>query len=92
MCNCGNKRTLFEQQTNIQSGFAHYKRNHFGETDLPFEYTGKTGLSATGSITGKQYRFNFTGDIQLVDYRDAPGMSAIPVLKKLSNKLQNKKQ
>jgi hypothetical protein len=91
MCNCGSKRTSFEQQTNMQSGSAYYKRTRPGETDVQFVYTGKTGLSATGPITGKQYRFNFTGDIQLVDYRDAPSMTAIPALKKLNNELQKKK-
>ncbi len=50
--------------------------------DVSVEYTGYTGLTVTGTITGNKYRFSGTGDIQLVDYRDAGGLMAIPVLKK----------
>jgi len=47
-----------------------------------FEYTGKTGLSVRGSITGNMYRFNFTGDKVIIDAKDADFMTAIPNLKK----------
>jgi hypothetical protein len=48
-----------------------------------FEYKGETGLTVTGTITGKQYRFPRNGDIQWIDHRDAGGMMAVTVLKKL---------
>lgn len=49
-----------------------------------FEYTGKTAITVTGNISGKQYRFNSPGDKQLIDYRDAAGMTKVPVLKRVS--------
>jgi len=50
--------------------------------DIFFEYIGETGLSVKGYNTGKLYRFNFKGDIQPVDFRDANSMVGIPVLRK----------
>lgn len=55
--------------------------------DVLFEYIGNTALTAKGSITGRTYRFNFKNDQQFVDYRDASGMMAVPVLRKVK---QNK--
>jgi hypothetical protein len=48
-----------------------------------FEYTGKTSLTIRGIVTGTQYRFNFPGNRQNIDYRDIPGIAGIPVLKKV---------
>jgi hypothetical protein len=56
--------------------------------DVLFEYTGGTGLTVKGSVSHNLYRFNKPGDIQLIDYRDASGMMAVPVLKKLGPKKQ----
>jgi hypothetical protein len=50
--------------------------------DVSFEYTGDTGLTVKGSITGIIYRFSSKGDRRLVDYRDAGGMMAVPNLRK----------
>lgn len=51
--------------------------------DAEFEYTGLTALTVTGSVTGKRYRFFHPHNVQKVDYRDAAGMMAVPVLKKV---------
>lgn len=48
-----------------------------------FEYTGKTALTVTGSITRKRYYFSHPNQAQKIDYRDAPGMMAVPLLKKV---------
>ena len=47
-----------------------------------FKYTGKTGLTAFGSITGKKYRFNEPGAVVAVAYADSYSMIAIPHLQK----------
>lgn len=52
--------------------------------DVPFEYTGASGLTVTGTVTGRRYRFNGPGEIQAVDYRDAGGMASVPVLRKVT--------
>lgn len=81
MCNCANKRNQFTQS--LSGNVVDEKVHSQMWPDVNFEYTGNTGLSVTGGITGKKYRFNYTGDLQLVDYRDASGMVAIPVLRRL---------
>ncbi len=82
MCNCGNKRNEFTQSL---SGNVIAERNIKIWPDVNFEYTGSSGLSVTGGITGKKYRFNHPGDRQLVDYRDASSLMAVPVLKQVKN-------
>lgn len=84
MCNCGNKRNEFAR---LLSGAVAYEKTPSGMwEDVNFEYTGKSGLSVTGSVTGRRYRFNHPGDAQLIDYRDASGMSMAPNLKKVRRK------
>ncbi len=86
MCNCGNKRNQFASQQSFKISDA--ERTQLLQKkmwpDVSFEYKGKTALSVSGSISGKNYRFNNPGDIQMVDYRDAPSLMAIPLLKKLN--------
>ena len=84
MCNCGNKRTDFVQQSyKLSNDIIHEDRAKKMWDDVHFEYTGHSGLTVTGRVTGEIYRFNFPGDIQLIDYRDASGMIAVPVLTKV---------
>ena len=85
MCNCGNKRAGLQlnQTADVaiqQSTIPSQKEKMW--QDIYFEYTGVSALSLTGRITGKSYRFTAPGNIQPVDYRDAPTMMLIPVLKK----------
>jgi hypothetical protein len=84
MCNCGNKRNSLSQQQESQVPKSNGQNQIV--TNAPnanFEYTGKTALTVVGNVTGKSYRFGRTGDIQIVDHRDAPGMKLIPVLKRI---------
>jgi hypothetical protein len=81
MCNCGNKRDTLTQS--LSSDIVPEGTPVRIRPDVNFEYTGNSGLSVTGGVTGNKYRFNHPGDIQLIDYPDASGMMAIPVLKKI---------
>ena len=83
MCNCGNKRNSFSQQQRGTSKSNMQKPIAGTTPNANFEYTGKTALNVVGNVTGKNYRFNRTGEIQIVDHRDAPGMKMIPVLKRI---------
>ena len=84
MCNCGNKRNSFSsQQKNEKAKPGISKPIESNTSSANFEYTGKTALTVIGNITGKSYRFSRTGDVQIVDHRDAPGMKMIPVLKRI---------
>ncbi|MEO6233499.1 MAG: hypothetical protein ABJB11_06030 [Ferruginibacter sp.] len=87
MCNCGNKRAQFAagQPASLSNRQYEPVKDKMWD-DVYFEYTGLTALSITGKISGKQYRFTHSGNMQLVDYRDASGMMAIPVLRKVNKK------
>jgi hypothetical protein len=85
MCNCGNKRNEFasHQSFKINEAVRTQLLQKKMWPDVSFEYKGKTALSIKGNISGKNYRFTRPGDIQLIDYRDANAMMAVPVLKRL---------
>ena len=80
---CGNKRN--EYARNLSPGYVSPSRATQVKMseDIAFEYTGQTGLTVTGNITSKKYRFSGKGDMQLIDHRDAGGMMAIPALRKV---------
>ena len=83
MCNCGKQRIeTFDPYQQISNKVDDLEVNKARE-DNHFEYIGKTGLTVTGLVTGRKYRFNFSGDVQPVDYEDSQSMMAVPVLKKL---------
>ena len=85
MCNCGNKRTEFKQQPRVFNAVIQSKVQPVAQKKdtVLFKYTGNTGLTITGSVTRKNYRFNFPGDVQPVELNDASGMNNIPVLKRV---------
>lgn len=86
MCNCGKKRNEFKQQSNA------FNKNNYSNNQPPvqkketvlFQYTGNTALTVTGSITRKNYRFHFSGDVQSIELSDAAAMMAVPVLKRMT--------
>lgn len=82
MC-CGKKRTGHENyMSNHSTPYSAPYQTHQNppKPDVEFEYTGDTALTVVGGITGTSYRFSFKGDTRQVDYRDAGGMMAVPVL------------
>ena len=83
MCNCGKKRINTYDPYQYISNRIDDSELQTRREDIRFEYTGKTGLTVTGSATGRKYRFDFPGDIQPIDYKDSSGMMAISLLKKV---------
>jgi hypothetical protein len=79
---CGNKRNNFSGSLSSKETNQKTLREKSMWNDAIFEYTGPTGLTVKGNVTGKLYRFNFTGDTQVVDYRDTNGMIGISSLQK----------
>jgi len=88
MCNCGNKRNEFASQQSFKANDDIKKQLLQKKMwpDVSFEYKGKTALTVRGNISGKNYRFSKPGDIQQIDYRDAPSMMRVGTLMKLNNK------
>ncbi len=85
MCNCGNKRKEFSQRSHAGNITALKKTaEQVSPVYSSFEYIGKTALTVTGNITRTQYRFNYPGARQNIDYRDVTSITAIPVLKKVT--------
>ncbi len=84
MCNCGTKRAGYTQLSKNPSSqnIRSYTPPKMWK-DVNFKYTAKTFLTAVGSITGRHYRFKKTGDVLIIDYRDAKAMIAIAKLEKI---------
>jgi hypothetical protein len=83
---CGKKRNGVTESYSFNSpSFIKVSATKMWEDSL-FVYTGETGLTIKGNITGHRYRFRYKGDQQLIDYRDAGAMMNVPVLKKLNVK------
>ena len=56
----------------------------FRQRRVLFQYTGATGLTAQGPITGVRYRFTGHGAVVSVDARDAPSLAAVPNLSRVA--------
>lgn len=48
-----------------------------------FEYTGRTGLTAIGPVSGKRYRFDYPGARAFVDLRDRLALAVVPHLRQV---------
>lgn len=85
MCNCGNQRNQPGGQpfTGMEKKEALAQPGKKMWPDIKFIYTGHSALTVTGTVTGSRYRFNNPGAQQPVDFRDAPSMLMVPVLKRL---------
>ncbi|MDB5201876.1 MAG: hypothetical protein JWQ27_1285 [Ferruginibacter sp.] len=83
MCNCGDKRESFSAQPFRLAKENISKQESKMWPDVHFTYTGKTALTIRGTISGKNYRFEKSGERLLVDYRDASAFMQVPVLKKI---------
>jgi hypothetical protein len=92
MCNCGKKRNAFQSQSNTTQQNQPVRQNYYQrpiETPpqtnqaILFQYTGNTALTIAGSITRKNYRFNFPGDVQHIALSDVASMSKVHVLKRV---------
>ena len=84
MCNCGKKRDTYKQPAKTIANKISSNKPVENQGQLNFQYTGKTALTIIGSITGRRYRFNYSGDIQMVDQADAGSMMSVPILKKIA--------
>ncbi len=73
----------YQQEKNDQETLILSKGVEQNINDQYFEYIGKTALSVIGNRTGKNYRFSFSGDKQIIDYRDVADMLAVPILHKV---------
>jgi len=82
MCNCDNKRSELTTALSGNQQPATIPGQKAGP-GIGFIYTGKSALTVTGNVTGKQYRFSAPGDSQMIDYKDASYMIMVPVLKRI---------
>jgi hypothetical protein len=53
------------------------------DSGVTFEYIGRTGLTAVGSVTKRTYVFSEPGVRVTADRRDAMSLLAIPVLRQI---------
>jgi hypothetical protein len=50
-----------------------------------FQYTGRSGMTVFGPITGLRYRFTAPGSIVAIDARDAPSVAGVPRLQQIGS-------
>jgi hypothetical protein len=81
---CGSKRESLKQSFASSAEEQTEQLSTKMWNDVLFEYTSNNSFTVKGSVTGNRYSFNKTGELQLVDYRDASGMRAEPLLKKVN--------
>jgi hypothetical protein len=48
-----------------------------------YEYTGATGMTVVGPLSGQKYRFDQPGSKLQIDVRDVPSMTGLPNLRRL---------
>ncbi len=89
MC-CGKKRQQLDQIYNSLRHSSYNEKKERKEINLNsnilFEYVGKTGMTVYGSSTGKRYRFNSNGMVVEVDARDKNSIAAVPNLRMVPNR------
>ena len=76
---CGSKRQAWPLQATF--GWQSPAGQTAPEAIL-FRYTGTRSMKVTGGISGQVYQFAQPGAEVLVDYRDVPGMQAVPFVEK----------
>ena len=87
MACCGNQRAQFStsapaQREGEQASTASPSPRVVAPVELHFEYVGQTGMTVTGPITGRRYRFDHPGAVLSVDGRDGPSLAAVPNLRR----------
>ena len=50
---------------------------------IAFEYSGATGMTVRGAVTGVSYRFARPGARVLIDPRDVPSLVSVPRLRRV---------
>jgi len=94
---CGKRRAEFQTPTSTRQGFDSSRGTFQSEpafvaasplrsvtvVTIYFEYTGDTGLTVQGPITGKRYRFSGPGARVGVDGRDAASVAGVPNLRRV---------
>ncbi len=83
---CGKSRERYEGMAAPLPAVERPAANTPGTRPAPrftveFEYTGETGLTVIGGITGKRYRFPGRGARVAVDVRDRRSVAAVPHLR-----------
>jgi hypothetical protein len=53
-------------------------------TSVFFEYVGKTGMTVTGPVSGRRYRFDHPGSRVAVEPADKPSLAALPQLRRVA--------
>jgi hypothetical protein len=88
MC-CGNNRSQYRGTTVNPPPPRVASPNSGSQSATPrgpsvtFEYTGQTGLTVKGAVTGRTYRFDHPAARLGVDLRDRPSMAAIRILRQV---------
>lgn len=83
---CGQKREQLRAGTRVRNATQGYALPSLQTVpaQVVFEYVGRTGLTVSGAVSGKQYRFARPGARLAVDPRDGISMRMVPHLRQLA--------
>jgi hypothetical protein len=86
---CGNNRAALAQPSQAKplgsgDGTSRQATKRPAAEAVHFQYTGKTALSVRGMFSRRIYRFAAPMAVLEVEGRDAPGLAAVPLLKRVS--------
>lgn len=90
MACCGRSKNNFNEinrspKINLKQNLTGSVHNAGYNFSISFEYTGKTGLTVIGPVSGKRYRFAIPGERVIVDPRDRPSLTRVPCLRQVRN-------
>jgi hypothetical protein len=80
MACCGQSRTSFRTGRRFSSGAGGGLEN--ASAIATFEYTGSSGMTVVGPISGVKYRFAAPGSRVQIHWRDVPSMEGVPNLRR----------
>jgi hypothetical protein len=74
------------QPTNNPARPAGFVQSSVQNQGATFQYVGKKAIIAVSPISGRQYRFGYSGAIVQVDPRDRASLAAIPNLRQIGSR------
>jgi hypothetical protein len=79
---CGRARAAFTLTPALPTGGVQIQPHH--RDDVAFEFTGRTGMTVRGPVTGTVYRFQRIGAKVFVRARDSAALAMVPRLRRVS--------
>lgn len=81
MACCGQRRAM---ASGSAAAVESSRGRHTGSRAALYEYTGETGMTVTGPVSGNRYRFAQPAAKVQIDLRDVSSLAGLPNLRRVS--------